>query len=222
MSFPLAVALALALAFPRTGLAQDDPCLDSGCQSASPRFFYNSTRSRCERLVGGCGSNRNTFKTLESCQDLCHIKFVCYRPVQYGGYPPIRFSTGIRDTTVNFYFYNVSSGRCEGFHFRGWGSNGNIFRTVKECESLCGDVKDRCLDFMKYSSCQSESPRFFYNRTSSRCEQLFGDCRSNNKTFGTLESCEALCYGNDSAWWFLIRERLKSSVEEDAIAYVCF
>ncbi|XP_039634827.1 tissue factor pathway inhibitor-like [Perca fluviatilis] len=112
------------------------------------------------------------------------------------GRTPSRFSTGIRDTTVNFFFYNVSSGSCEGFHFRGSASNGNIFRTVKECESLCGDVKDRCLDFMKYSSCQSESPRFFYNRTSSRCEQLFGDCRSNNKTFGTLESCEALCYGN--------------------------
>ncbi|KAF1393421.1 hypothetical protein PFLUV_G00015530 [Perca fluviatilis] len=157
MSFPLAMALVLALAFPRTGLAQDDPCLDSGCQSDGPRFFYNSTST---------------------------------------GRTPSRFSTGIRDTTVNFFFYNVSSGSCEGFHFRGSASNGNIFRTVKECESLCGDVKDRCLDFMKYSSCQSESPRFFYNRTSSRCEQLFGDCRSNNKTFGTLESCEALCYGN--------------------------
>ncbi|KAF1393415.1 hypothetical protein PFLUV_G00015470 [Perca fluviatilis] len=45
---------------------------DSSCQSDGPRFFYNSTRSRCQRLVGGCGSNNNTFKTLESCQTLCY------------------------------------------------------------------------------------------------------------------------------------------------------
>ncbi|XP_039676315.1 kunitz-type serine protease inhibitor spermatin-like isoform X2 [Perca fluviatilis] len=76
MSFPLAVALALALGFLRTGLAQDERCVDlmkdSSCQSDGPRFFYNSTRSRCQRLVGGCGSNNNTFKTLESCQTLCY------------------------------------------------------------------------------------------------------------------------------------------------------
>ena len=52
---------------------------------------------------------------------------------------------------------------------------------------------DRCFDFMKYSSYQSESPRFFYNSTSYRCERLFGSCGSNKNVFETLESCEALC-----------------------------
>ncbi|XP_028429860.1 inter-alpha-trypsin inhibitor-like [Perca flavescens] len=116
----------------------------SSYQSESPRFFYNSTSYRCERLFGSCGSNKNVFETLESCEALCNEKFHCNRPVDYGENPHNRFSnhTDIRgkpnDTTVNFYFYNVSSGSCEGFHFRGSLSNGNLFRTVKECESLCG------------------------------------------------------------------------------------
>ncbi|XP_031179668.1 uncharacterized protein LOC116067384 [Sander lucioperca] len=122
-------------------------CYERSCQSESPRFFYNSTSSRCERLFGDCGSNTNTFKTLESCATLCYNNVRCNRPVDYGETPRIRFSNNTdnrgkpKDTTVNFYFYNVSSGSCEGFHFRGSVSNGNLFFSVKECESLCGDVK---------------------------------------------------------------------------------
>ncbi|KAK9520393.1 hypothetical protein VZT92_020285 [Zoarces viviparus] len=54
---------------------------------------------------------------------------LCYLPVEYGMRPPIRFSTdppaSQQSHIPNFIFYN-----------------GNIFRTVEECESLCGDVKD--------------------------------------------------------------------------------
>ncbi|XP_031163415.1 U-actitoxin-Avd3r-like isoform X2 [Sander lucioperca] len=93
---------------------------------------------------------------------------------------------------------------------------------------------ERCLDFLKDSSCQSDGPRFFYNSTSSSCERLFGGCWSNRTTFSTLEGCEALCYGNattsspltedpDTSRWVLICERSESaSVEGDAIRCVCF
>ncbi|XP_031163414.1 PI-stichotoxin-Hcr2e-like isoform X1 [Sander lucioperca] len=70
------LAVAVALGFPRTGLAHDERCLDflkdSSCQSDGPRFFYNSTSSSCERLFGGCWSNRTTFSTLEGCEALCY------------------------------------------------------------------------------------------------------------------------------------------------------
>ncbi|KAM6932813.1 uncharacterized protein PEZ65_007923 [Lycodopsis pacificus] len=66
----------------------------------------------------------------------------CYRPVEYGVRPPMRYSKDTGVSIPNFFFYNVSSWSCEGFHFKGSGSNGNIFRTVEECESVCGDVKD--------------------------------------------------------------------------------
>ena len=69
-----------------------------------------------------------------------------------GAYPPVRwdpYGTGNlpepkRDESIpNYFFYNVSSERCEAFFFRGSGSNGNLFRTVKECEGLCDGVKGK-------------------------------------------------------------------------------
>ncbi|KAF3693415.1 Boophilin-G2 Precursor [Channa argus] len=106
-----------------------DSISDSSCRSGLPRFFYNSTSYRCEHFFSGCGSNKNSFETVEGCEALCNEKFRCYRPKKYGGCSA-RFSK---------FFYNVTSRRCERFNFSGCGSNGNIFSTAEECEQLCGD-----------------------------------------------------------------------------------
>ncbi|XP_068440464.1 uncharacterized protein [Clinocottus analis] len=71
---------------------------------------------------------------------------LCYRPVQYGARPPMRFSPPYvgpppENLPPNSFFFNSSSYKCEGFHFLGSLSNGNLFNTVKECEKLCGDIK---------------------------------------------------------------------------------
>ncbi|XP_044211042.1 actinia tenebrosa protease inhibitors-like isoform X12 [Thunnus albacares] len=50
-----------------------------------------------------------------------------------------------------------------------------------------------CSEFMNCSSCQSGIPRFFYNRTSYRCERFHAGCGSNRNSFETQEGCEALC-----------------------------
>ncbi|XP_042270714.1 uncharacterized protein LOC121899149 isoform X2 [Thunnus maccoyii] len=50
-----------------------------------------------------------------------------------------------------------------------------------------------CSEFMNCSSCQSGIPRFFYNRTSYRCESFHAGCGSNRNSFETQEGCEALC-----------------------------
>ncbi|XP_059187071.1 papilin-like [Centropristis striata] len=180
---------------------------DSSCDSKSPRFFYNKNTRGCEQVTSGCGSNRNTFDTRGACETFCNERRVCYLPVEYGENPSAGHSGGphiraepdaetIRgkpdaNAPYNFFFHNMSSFRCEGFHFRGSASNGNIFSTVEECESHCGDVKARCFDFMEDRSCK---PRFFYNSTSYRCEQLSsGGCGSNKNAFDTRDGCEALC-----------------------------
>ncbi|XP_059187785.1 actinia tenebrosa protease inhibitors-like [Centropristis striata] len=167
-------------------------------RSCKPRFFYNKNTRGCEQVTRGCGSNRNTFDTREACETFCNERRVCYRPVEYGEYPSAGHSGGLyirgkpdANAPHNFFFHNMSSFRCEGFHFRGSASNGNIFSTVEECESHCGDVKARCFDFMEDRSCK---PRFFYNSTSYRCEQLSsGGCGSKKNAFDTRDGCEALC-----------------------------
>ncbi|XP_071352631.1 uncharacterized protein [Trachinotus anak] len=59
----------------------------------------------------------------------------------------------------------------------------------------------RCSDLMNDSSCQSGSPRFFYNSTSYRCERFFSGCGSSSNTFETQEGCEALCNEKFRCYW---------------------
>ncbi|CAK6981000.1 uncharacterized protein LOC128360007 [Scomber scombrus] len=50
-----------------------------------------------------------------------------------------------------------------------------------------------CSELMSCSSCQSGIHRFFYNRTSYRCESFPSGCGSSRNSFETQEGCEALC-----------------------------
>ncbi|XP_053177526.1 tissue factor pathway inhibitor-like [Scomber japonicus] len=50
-----------------------------------------------------------------------------------------------------------------------------------------------CSELMSCSSCQSGTHRFFYNRTSYRCESFPSGCGSSRNSFETQEGCEALC-----------------------------
>ncbi|CAK6984892.1 uncharacterized protein LOC128360007, partial [Scomber scombrus] len=50
-----------------------------------------------------------------------------------------------------------------------------------------------CSELMSCSSCQSGIHRFFYNRTSYRCERFHSGCGSSRNSFETQEGCEALC-----------------------------
>ncbi|TNN31637.1 Protein AMBP [Liparis tanakae] len=127
----------------RCGLVVDVTS-SSACRLGTPRFFYNSSSSRCQRLLAGCGSEGNSFSSPEGCEALCRQTYLCYRPLQRGERPPGPARPHAPPSTEvlphNFFFYNVSSGRCEGFHFRGSASTGNIFTSVERCEGLCGGV----------------------------------------------------------------------------------
>ncbi|XP_063003568.1 kunitz-like toxin PcKuz3 [Elgaria multicarinata webbii] len=42
------------------------------CDAYFPRFFYKPSSKRCEKFIyGGCGGNKNNFKTLVECQQKC-------------------------------------------------------------------------------------------------------------------------------------------------------
>ncbi|XP_068441901.1 protein AMBP-like [Clinocottus analis] len=117
----------------------------SSCRTGVPRFFYNRTSYSCERFFSGCGSNGNSFHSREGCEALCSEKYLCYRPVDYGQRPPSPSQDPPSQDPPSqdpptVFFYNVSSSRCEGFHFRGGASNGNMFSSVEQCEGLCGGV----------------------------------------------------------------------------------
>jgi len=42
------------------------------CRAAFPRWYYNMDSSKCEEfLYGGCGGNKNNFKTKDECEGNC-------------------------------------------------------------------------------------------------------------------------------------------------------
>ncbi|KAK3084457.1 hypothetical protein FSP39_013863 [Pinctada imbricata] len=42
------------------------------CRAAFRRYFYNKKTGHCERFIyGGCGGNKNNFKTLQKCKETC-------------------------------------------------------------------------------------------------------------------------------------------------------
>lgn len=52
------------------------PAEPGPCDAAITRFFYNSVVKKCVRFTyGGCGGNRNNFRTLEECQHACGGKW---------------------------------------------------------------------------------------------------------------------------------------------------
>uniref|UniRef100_A0A8D2L088 BPTI/Kunitz inhibitor domain-containing protein n=1 Tax=Varanus komodoensis TaxID=61221 RepID=A0A8D2L088_VARKO len=57
---------------PHTCWLPSDP---GPCDGYFPRYFYNSASKKCEKFIyGGCGGNKNNFKTLKECERTCYFK----------------------------------------------------------------------------------------------------------------------------------------------------
>ncbi len=45
------------------------------CKALIPRYYYNTKTRKCEKFYyGGCGGNKNNFKTLSQCNGKCPPK----------------------------------------------------------------------------------------------------------------------------------------------------
>jgi hypothetical protein len=48
------------------------PKVTGRCKASLRRFWYNKATQRCQRFVfGGCGGNRNNFRTRRECNESC-------------------------------------------------------------------------------------------------------------------------------------------------------
>ncbi|XP_032836407.1 BPTI/Kunitz domain-containing protein-like [Petromyzon marinus] len=102
------------------------------CEALIPRFFYNRYTQRCEEFYfGGCYGNANNFETHRECRIAC--KTVQKVPKKCRLEP----ETGNCRAAIARHFYNMTTGRCEGFVYGGCGGNDNNFRTIEECVESC-------------------------------------------------------------------------------------
>ncbi|GFT08121.1 hypothetical protein NPIL_166491, partial [Nephila pilipes] len=97
------------------------------------------------------------------------------------------------------FFYNKSTKRCQKFIYGGCTGNGNNFETKERCEAVCGKNQiptpgSVCELEKVVGPCKARFPRFFYNKSTKRCEKFFyGGCRGNENNFKTKQKCEVAC-----------------------------
>lgn len=158
---------------------------DSGpCRATIPRWRYDSAANECRSFVyGGCGGNRNNFRTKGECEGECRLD-TCDQPIERG---PCQ-------ATLPRWGYNGDTGVCEAFSYGGCGGNQNNFTSMRECVEGCGDP---CTLDLDPGPCTDEVLRYGRNPSTGRCEQfLYSGCEGNANNFETLEECVGICGGD--------------------------
>ncbi|XP_030065967.1 tissue factor pathway inhibitor isoform X2 [Microcaecilia unicolor] len=116
---------------------------------------------------------------------------------------------GLCKATLERFYFNIYSRKCESFEYGGCGGNANNFLTLEECQEKCV-VKDIPLK-RRRGKLQQEKPafclleedpgicrglftRYFYNKVSEKCEKFkYGGCLGNENNFMSLEDCQITC-----------------------------
>ena len=75
--------------------------------------------------------------------------------------------------------------------------------------------------------CFAAMPRYFYNSTSSQCEQFtYGGCKGNMNNFDTLLSCKIRCTKGEKLWWLpgviiLTNQNIANSTNRTIFSHIC-
>ena len=145
-------------------------------------------------VYGGCGGNRNNFHTIDECNKACNddddndgnVKNKCL----------LESSVGDCKASIEKFYYNRETKKCEPFIYGGCGGNENRFDSVNECRKAC-DV-NKCSLPQEQGMCLAWIPRYFFNATSQRCEFfVYGGCDGNENNFETMDSCIGECSSRD-------------------------
>ncbi|CAK6980999.1 uncharacterized protein LOC128360007 [Scomber scombrus] len=157
-------------------------------------FFFNVLSYSCERFnFGGRGSNGNIFHTEEECEKLCgDIKAVL------GWVFGVLVVLGVLVAICIFCICKRKSANRKQCLLVNCLNQGRYSYTRDPSTQIRVYPKTtidnvHCSELMSCSSCQSGIHRFFYNRTSYRCESFPSGCGSSRNSFETQEGCEALC-----------------------------
>ncbi|XP_056154598.1 tissue factor pathway inhibitor 2 [Lampris incognitus] len=106
------------------------------CRALLLRYSFNMTTMQCQPFhYGGCQGNNNNFYDVTSCKEYCSpqktIPVLCFDPLDKG-----RCAASIQR-----YYYNTATKKCEEFIYTGCGGNSNNFASNESCMEVC--VKGR-------------------------------------------------------------------------------
>lgn len=101
------------------------------CRNFTVKWFFDVNYGGCTPFwYGGCEGNGNRFPSQELCER------ACVKPEGPGRcmLPKIK---GPCNSTIEAFYYNSMSKRCEMFHYGGCLGNTNRFETMEQCEQHC-------------------------------------------------------------------------------------
>jgi len=116
------------------------------CEANFPRYYFDYHGSRtCKMFTyGGCGANRNNFRTLEECSTTCRInelkaKDPPRKPNRAPDFCYLDADPGPCRGGVSMYFFDKRSGDCKEFAWGGCKDTGNDnkFWTKEKCLEVC-------------------------------------------------------------------------------------
>lgn len=163
------------------------------CRGAIPRFFFNKQTKKCEEFsYGGCLGNENNFKNAQECNSKCSSNNICELEKDQG---PCR-------ATLDRFYFNKSTQKCEKFTYGGCLGNENNFESESECSKKCSSNSKRiilaqnskCSQKFDIGACKLNVKRYFYNSTSNTCEEfIYGGCLGSENNFETKSECSLSC-----------------------------
>lgn len=114
--------------------------------------------------------------------------------------------TGSCNRFVTKWFYNITDGTCNRFHYGGCEGNGNRFETEQECKNKCSDhigkfmkkiiilFVDTCLLPKVVGPCAGKNERYYFDKHSQECFKFeYSGCLGNNNNFRSIQDCEDRC-----------------------------
>lgn len=154
------------------------------CRNYIPKYYFDQASGQCKAFIyGGCQGNGNNFLRLKDCETACR----CYLPK----------IVGLCKAYFPKYYFNNKTGKCEEFVYGGCMGNANSFNNFTECDQACA-----CNEFLdplcylpkEVGPCRARMPRYFYNKTTQKCELFYyGGCLCNRNNFWSLKKCRSKC-----------------------------
>ncbi|XP_017784218.1 PREDICTED: papilin isoform X2 [Nicrophorus vespilloides] len=177
------------------------PCRDN----VEARWFYNENGVCMQFMYGGCGGNRNNFKTSDECIQKCgNARDLCALPMVVG---PC-------NAHYDSFFYNSTTDNCEPFKFGGCQGNDNRFDKLVDCEQKCkrgpftatqapppeqpvqelDDSTKICYQPVDTGNCNDSIAAYFFDPATHKCQTFtYSGCGGNANRYNSEEQCERQC-----------------------------
>ncbi len=162
------------------------------CEKEVDKYYYDYVTSSCKTFkYSGCFGNRNSFETLDDCEQSCQIPLLLEK---CSSLP----EKGLCRGSYERWYFDSKFGTCKTFIYGGCSKNKNNHLSEQECVTNCIRPKQNavCLLPKISGNCEQKINSWYYDFKDGKCKKMiYSGCNGNLNRFETLEACEYTCQG---------------------------